>query len=142
MALRYKMKTENVLLVNNLKPNLLSVIQTCDQGHICIFDSKKCEIKRNDSGKLVGTGMKTPSNVYILENEEQCYMIQIDEILIWNIWMGHLNSDNLVKFSKKGDVRNLPKIIKPPNHVCRHCLHEKQTRTSFKVKEHTTSQPL
>ena len=33
-----KIKAENVLLVENLKPNLLSVSQTCDQGHICIFD--------------------------------------------------------------------------------------------------------
>ena len=56
--------------------------------------------------------------------------------------MGHLKSDNLVKFSKKGVVRNLPKIIKPPNHACRHCHHGKQTRTSFKIKEHKTSQPL
>ena len=36
-----KIKAENVLLVENLKPNILSVIQTCDQGHICIFDSEK-----------------------------------------------------------------------------------------------------
>ena len=48
MALTDKMEHENVLLVNNLKPNLLSVSQTCDQGHICIFDSKKCEIGRQD----------------------------------------------------------------------------------------------
>ena len=86
--------------------------------------------------------MRTPSNVYILENEEQCYMNQIDEILLWHRRMGHLNFDNLVKISKNGAVRNLPKIIKPPNHVCRHCLHGKQTRTSFKVKENTTSQRL
>ena len=66
------------LLVENLKPNLLSVIQTCDQGNICIFDSEKCEIKREDSGKLVGTATRIPSNVYILENEEKCYVSQID----------------------------------------------------------------
>ena len=82
--------------------------------------------------------MRTPSNVYILENEEQCYMSQTDEIFLWNRSMGHLNFDNLVKISQKGVVTNLPKIIKPPNHVCRHCLG-KQTRTSFKIKEHTTS---
>ena len=34
-----KDKAKNVLLVENLKPSLLSVSQTCDQGHICIFDS-------------------------------------------------------------------------------------------------------
>ena len=40
-----KIKEKNVLLVEKIKPNLLSLSQTCDQGHICIFDSKKCEIK-------------------------------------------------------------------------------------------------
>ena len=53
VAIRDKMKYENVLLIKNLKPNLLSEIQTFDQGHICIFDSEKCEIRRNDSGKLL-----------------------------------------------------------------------------------------
>ena len=43
-----KDKTKNVLLVENLKPSLLSVSQTCDQGHICIFDSQKCGIGRKD----------------------------------------------------------------------------------------------
>ena len=56
--------------------------------------------------------------------------------------MGHLSFNNIVKESKKGVVINLPKIIKPPNHVCRHSLHGKKTRTRFKVKEHKNSQPL
>ena len=69
MALRDKMKAENVLLVKNIKPILLSVSQTSDQGHICIFNSNKCEMRRKDSVKLVGTAVRTPNNVYILENE-------------------------------------------------------------------------
>ena len=62
-----KIKEENVLLVENLKPNLLSVSQTCDQGHICIFDSKKCEIKNKKSGKVIGIAMRNTNNVYILK---------------------------------------------------------------------------
>ena len=42
-----KINVENVLLVENLMPNLLSVSQTCDQEHICIFDSEKCEMKKD-----------------------------------------------------------------------------------------------
>ena len=56
--------------------------------------------------------------------------------------MGHLNFDNLVRVSKKEVVRGLPKIVKPLNSVCRHCQHEKQTKASFKRKEHMTSHPL
>jgi hypothetical protein len=44
-----KDKARNVLLVKKLKPSLLSVSQTYDQGHFCIFDSQKCEIRREDT---------------------------------------------------------------------------------------------
>jgi hypothetical protein len=60
-----------VLLVENLKPNLLGVSQTCDQGHIPIFDSQKCEIRKEYSGKLMVVAPRTPSNVYILNIEEE-----------------------------------------------------------------------
>jgi hypothetical protein len=36
-------KEENVLLIENLKPNLLSVSQTCDQGHV----ARDCDMKRH-----------------------------------------------------------------------------------------------
>ena len=127
VVIRDKMKAKNVLLVEKLKPNLFSVSQICDQGHICIFHSNNCEIIRKYLGKHVGTVVRTPRNVYILENEEQCYMSQIDEIFLWHRRMGHLNFENIVKNSQKGVVINLPNIIKPPNHVYRHCLHGKQT---------------
>ena len=53
-----KINAKHVLLVENLKPNLLSVSQTCDQGYICIFDLEKCEIKNKKSGKIVGISMR------------------------------------------------------------------------------------
>jgi hypothetical protein len=37
---------ENVLLVENMKHNLLSVSQMCDKGHRLIFNSKECEIRK------------------------------------------------------------------------------------------------
>ena len=37
---------ENVLLVENMKHDLLNVIQKCDQGRTLIFDSKECEIRK------------------------------------------------------------------------------------------------
>jgi hypothetical protein len=68
-------KEENVLSVENLKPNLLIVIQTCYQGHILIFDSKKCEIRKEDSEKLMVVASRTPRNVYILNIEEEEKML-------------------------------------------------------------------
>ena len=39
-------------------------------------------------------------------------MGQIDESWLWNIRMGHMRFDNIVKVSKKKAVRGMPKIIK------------------------------
>ena len=63
----------------------------------------------------------------------------VDESWLWHRRMGHLNFDNLVKISKKEDVRDLHKIVKPLNTVCKHYRHGKQTRVGFKTKEHMTS---
>jgi hypothetical protein len=64
------------MIVEKLKPILLSVSQTWDQGHFCIFDSHKCDSRREDSGKLVGTAPGIPENVYILNTKlnEECHI--------------------------------------------------------------------
>jgi hypothetical protein len=77
-----KTKAEDVLLVENIKPNLLSVRQTCDQGHILYFDSKRCEIRKRDTGKLVAVAPRKSCNVCILniDEEDRCCLRQVDEI--------------------------------------------------------------
>jgi hypothetical protein len=42
-------KEENVLLVEDMKHNLISVSQMCGQGHKVNFDSQKCEIRKEGS---------------------------------------------------------------------------------------------
>ena len=41
-----KATTENVLLVDHLKHNILSVSRSCDQGHTLLFNSQKCRIRK------------------------------------------------------------------------------------------------
>ena len=45
----------NVLLVENMNHNLLSVGQMCDQGHTILFNSTKCEIRKGVYGEIVAT---------------------------------------------------------------------------------------
>jgi hypothetical protein len=139
-----KAKEENVLLIEDMKHNLLSVSQMCDQGHILAFDSKKCEIRKKKLGRLVATMLRSPNNIYILDEirGEKCCMGQIDQSWLWHRRMGHLHFDNLVKISKRQVVRDMPPIIKPSDPICKHCQHGKQTRVTFKTKEHSTSKPL
>jgi hypothetical protein len=127
-----KTKEEDVILVENLKPNILSVSQTCDQGHILTFDSQKCEIRKKDIGKLVAVAPRTSINVYILDIE----------IWLWHRNLGHLSFGNLIKSNKKEAVRDLPKVIKPLDLICKHCQIGKQTRVRFKTKENCITNPL
>jgi hypothetical protein len=103
-------KEENVLLVENMKHNLLSVIQMCDQGHKSTFNSQKCEIRKEGSGKLIATTAKTSSNIYVLSEigNEKCCLGKEDEGWLWNRRMGHIHFDNLVKVNKKEAIREMP----------------------------------
>jgi hypothetical protein len=86
-----------------MKQNLLSVSQMCDQGHKVTFESQKCEIRKEGSGKLIATTAITSSNIYVLSEigNEKCCLGKEDEIWIWNRRMGHIHFHNLVKFRKK-----------------------------------------
>ena len=53
-----------------MKHNLLSMSQMCDQGHKVTFDSQKCEIRKEGSGKLIATVARTSSNIYVLMKME------------------------------------------------------------------------
>lgn len=54
-------------MVEYLKHNLLSVGKMCDQGYNLIFNSIKCEIREEDSRRLVATTTRNPHNIYILD---------------------------------------------------------------------------
>jgi hypothetical protein len=79
-------KSENVLLVEDMKHNLLSVSQMCDQGHKLVFDSEKCEIRKACSSKLVATTARTPRNIYVLNEigNKKCFLGKEDEGWIWH----------------------------------------------------------
>lgn len=46
--------------------------------------------------------------------------------------MCHVNFDCIVKISSTRAVKDIPKIMKPHNPVCKECQLRKQVRTSFK----------
>jgi hypothetical protein len=103
-------KAENVLLIEYMKHNILSVSQMCDQGHKVTFDSKKCEIRKEGSGKLVATAARTSSNIYVLSEigNEKCCLGKEDESWLWHRRMGHMHFDNIVKVNKREAVREMP----------------------------------
>jgi hypothetical protein len=62
-----KGKAQDVLLVDGLKHNFLSVSQICDRGCEVVFTSKDCKIKSVNSGQVVAKGIRTDNNVYVMK---------------------------------------------------------------------------
>ena len=75
-----KVNAYEVMYVDGLNHNLLSVSQMCDQGTEVLFSSKECVIRDLDTGKAIIKGKRTPTNLYILKNcNEQCYLSKSSE---------------------------------------------------------------
>eukprot|EP00253_Pinus_taeda_P030036 PITA_30036 len=90
--LKEKVKAENVLYVDGLKHNLLSVSQMCDNGTEVIFQSDGCSVRDLDTGRTVNKGKRNPNNLYIFEEgQQQCYLSKDDEHWLWHqrmVWLG------------------------------------------------------
>ena len=72
---------KNVLLVENMNHNLLSVGQMCDQGHTMLFNSTKCEIRKGKYGKIVATASHAPNDIYVPdEATKSCLLAKEHEI--------------------------------------------------------------
>jgi transposase InsO family protein len=139
-----KGKSQDVLLVDGLKHNFLSVSQMCDRGCEVVFTSKDCKIKSVNSGQVVAKGIRTDNNVYVLkEDREECHLRKHNESWLWHRRLGHLNFDHLIKLKNLEAVKDLPRISKPQDSVCKPCQVGKLTRTQFKSKSSTsTEKPL
>ena len=135
---------EDVLYVDGLKHNLLSISQICDKDHVVNFSSLGCEISKN--GKIILRGLRTKENCYVIGNQKEssssaCYIAHLDEAQLWHQRLGHVNFRDLSKLDKY--VKGLPKISRNSKTICGECQKGKQIRNSHKKsKSLKTSRPL
>jgi hypothetical protein len=139
-----KEKAQDVLFVDGLKYNLLSFSQTYDRGCEVFLTSKDCRIKSVNLGQLIAKGIRTENNVYVLKEEkEECRLSKYDESWLWHRILGHLNFDHIIKLKTSGIVKDLSKISKPYDSVCKLFQIGNLTRTQFKSKNFaSTEKPL
>ena len=85
-------KAQNVLYVEGLKHDLLSVGQLCDADCNVIFFAHHCEIRRNGSKQIIGRGIRSAGSVYVLEEVEgeRCLVSQHDNSWLWRKRLAHL----------------------------------------------------
>ena len=118
--LREKVKARNVMYVDGLKHNLLSVSQMCDQGNEVAFRSNGCVVRELDTGETVIKGTRTPNNLYILKGgQQQCYLSKNDENWLWHRRLGHLSFSQIRKACRFQAICDLPNINILENTICK-----------------------
>jgi hypothetical protein len=139
---------EDVLLVDGLKHNLLSISQLCDKGYNVIFKSIMCIIVNEIDNQVLFVAFRN-ENVYTIDfdnmtsKESICLAAINENSWLWHRRLGHANMELLSKLSKLDLVKGLPVTKFVKDKICDACQLGKQTKSSFKKKKViSTSRPL
>ncbi|GJY43783.1 putative ribonuclease H-like domain-containing protein [Tanacetum coccineum] len=150
-----KLEFENVYFVKELKYNLFSVSQICDNKNSVLFTDSEClmsgkDFKVDDSHVLLRTPRQ--HNMYsvdlnnIVPHKNLTCLIakaSVDESMMWHRRLGHLNFKNINKLFRNNLVRGLPSKSFGNDHTCVACLKGKQHKASCKTKlVNSVSKPL
>ena len=134
----------NVLYVEGLRVNLLSISQICDQDFMVLFSKGKCLVM-NESGKKLISGVRTLDNCYELVPDVYivCNSIRLPNEDLWHQRMRHASYKHLSIVSKYESVLGIPKLSRISNVVCGPCQLGKQTKSKHpSTQTSATSRPL
>ena len=119
----------NVLCMERLRVNLLSISHICDQDFMALFSKGQCLVL-NESGIQPISGIRILDNCYGLVPDAKivCNNIQMPNENLWHQRMGHARYKQLLIVSKNDAVLGIPKLNKVTNAVCGPCQLGKQTK--------------
>nr|GEY83567.1 hypothetical protein [Tanacetum cinerariifolium] len=151
-----KLEFENVYFVKDLKYNLFSVPQICDNKNSVLFTDSECivlgrDFKLLDDANILLSTLRQ-HNMYFIDlnnivphRDLTCLVAKAsaDECILWNRRLGHLNFKTMNKLVRHNLVRGLPTKCFENDHTCTACLKEKQYKASCKSKlVNSVSKPL
>ncbi|GJS91073.1 putative ribonuclease H-like domain-containing protein [Tanacetum coccineum] len=151
-----KLDFEDVYFVKELKFNLFSVSQMCDNKNSVLFTKTEClvlslDFKLLDESQVL---LKVPryDNMYSFDLKNvvpsgglTCLFAKatIDESYLWHRRLSHINFKTMNKLVRGNLVRGLPSKLFENDHTCVACQKRKQHKASCKTKiVSSISQPL
>ena len=149
IAIDNEVLVKNILFVEGLHHNLISISQLCDNQMIAEFHRTGCNILDEETRELLFVGHRI-KNIYIVDldevrNSRMCLMAQYEEndAELWHRRLGHLNLKNIRTLESLGLVRGLPSQLEDTPDICETCIKSKHVKSSFdKKKEISTKRPL
>ncbi|XP_075504392.1 uncharacterized protein LOC142541819 [Primulina tabacum] len=125
-------KLHNVLHVEGLNSNLISISQLCDDNLHVKFNKHMCEVF-DESNICIMTGTRSSDNCYQIGEKLSCKRAQITELDLWHQKLGLVNLKTLKNLSKYEAVQGMPNLSSGIPFVCGECQKGKQTRVSHPV---------
>jgi len=114
----------DVLYVEGLKHNLLSISQLCDRGYQVTFRTNSCEIRLPNSKDVILIG-KRSSSIYLLDISSHasldCLLSKHEESWLWHKRFAHIHMNHLNKLVSNELVYGLPKLKFEKEHGCETC---------------------
>nr|GEU66554.1 hypothetical protein [Tanacetum cinerariifolium] len=141
-----KLEFENVYFMKDLKYNLFSVSQICDNKNSVLFTDLECivlgrDFKLLDDAKIL---LRTPRqhNMYsinlnniVLHKYLTCLVAKAsaDECMLWHRRLSHLNCKTINRLVRHNLVRGLPFKCFENDHTCTAFLKGKQYKASHNL---------
>nr|GEV82781.1 hypothetical protein [Tanacetum cinerariifolium] len=151
-----KLEFENVYFVKELKYDLFSVSQICDNKNSVLFTDSEClvlgkDFKLNDDTNVLLRTLRQYNmysinlNNIVPHKNLTCLVTKalVDESMLWHRRLGHLNFKTMNKLVRNNLVKGLPSKFFENDHTYVACLKGKQHKASCKTKlVNSVSKPL
>src|SRR5438105_7186001 len=121
----------NVLLVDSLSYNLLSVSQLCEIGYNCLFTNEGVQILKREDSSIAFSG-RLKGKLYPVDftttrvTPETCLMAKSSMGWLWHRRLAHVGMRNLAKLQKGEHILGLTNVIFEKDKVCGACQPGKQ----------------
>nr|GEV88034.1 hypothetical protein [Tanacetum cinerariifolium] len=151
-----KLEFKNVYFMKDLKYNLFSVSQICDNKNSVLFTDSECIVLgrdfklKDDTNVLLRTPKQhnmysTDLNNIVPHKDLTCLVVKAsaDESMLWYRRLGHLNFKTINKLVRHNLVKGLPSKCFENDNTYVACLKGKQHKASCKTKlVNSVSKPL
>ena len=138
----------NVLLVDSLGYNLLSVSQLCEKGYNCLFMDKGVEVSTRSDASIAFTG-QLKGKLYLVDFSssrvgfETCFVEKSSMGWLWHHRLTHVGMRNLANLQRGGHILGLTNVSFEKDKICSACQAGKQVGAKHPAKNIiTTSRPL
>ena len=127
----------NVLHVDSLKYNLLSVSQLCEMGYNCLFTDKGVEVSKREDSSIVFMG-HLKNKLYLVDFSkskaklETCLVAKSSMGWLWHRRLAHVGMRNLAKLLKDNHILGLTNIQFEKDRICSACQDRKQVGVPLK----------